>query len=198
MVGTFHSFCMCFASMLHLWSFKKTCWWECAYSVCTGSSPLLESERLGVLGFRTHDLRVRVRVRVTNSVKPTYCSRYSSLSIDQVQSWAASVSPQAVASPEYTRPESDVWLCSVRLGVLDGNVSSRSLYRAFGWNRPIPGPILAAQLVALSKKFEVSGIVLLLMLRGVTFLVWDNARAVFRFDRARIRPWSVRGFVITS
>lgn len=35
------------------------------------------------------------------------------------------------------------------------NVSSKSLIRAFGWERPVPGLVLAVQLVALSKKFEV-------------------------------------------
>lgn len=60
-----------------------------------------------------------------------------------------------VAAPCYTRPQSDDWLCSLRLGVLDGGVKSSSLIRAFGWQRPVPGIVLAMQLVSLSKKFEV-------------------------------------------
>lgn len=60
-----------------------------------------------------------------------------------------------VAAPCYTRPESEQWFCSLRLGVLEGDVKSRSLKRAFGWDRPVPGLVLAVQLVSLSKKFEV-------------------------------------------
>ncbi|CAM9350980.1 unnamed protein product [Scytosiphon promiscuus] len=59
-----------------------------------------------------------------------------------------------VAAPSSTRPESAQWFCSLRLGVLEGDVKSRSLKRAFGWDRPIPGLVLAVQLVSLSKKFE--------------------------------------------
>jgi len=60
-----------------------------------------------------------------------------------------------VAAPCYTRPESEQWFCSLRLGVLEGDVKSRSLKRAFGWDRPVPGLVLAVQLVSLSMKFEV-------------------------------------------
>lgn len=60
-----------------------------------------------------------------------------------------------VAAPSYTRPQSDEWLCSLRLGVLEGGVKSRALMRAFGWDRPVPAVVLAVQLVSLSKKFEV-------------------------------------------
>lgn len=60
-----------------------------------------------------------------------------------------------VAAPCYTRPESEQWFCSLRLGVLEGDVKSRSLKRAFGWDRPLPGLVLAVQLVSLSMKFEV-------------------------------------------
>lgn len=62
-----------------------------------------------------------------------------------------------VAAPCYTRPESEQWFCSLRLGVLEGDVKSRSLKKAFGWDRPVPGRVLAVQLVSLSKKFEVCG-----------------------------------------
>lgn len=60
-----------------------------------------------------------------------------------------------VAAPCYTRPQSDEWLCSLRLGVLEGGVKSRALMRAFGWDRPVPAVVLAVQLLSLSKKFEV-------------------------------------------
>lgn len=60
-----------------------------------------------------------------------------------------------VSSPFMTRPESEQWFCSLRLSVLEGDVKSRSLQRAFGWDKPIPGLVLAVQLVSLSKKFEV-------------------------------------------
>lgn len=69
-----------------------------------------------------------------------------------------------VAAPCYTRPESEQWFCSLRLGVLEGDVKSRSLKRAFGWDRPLPGLVLAVQLVSLSMKFEVCVCFLLLLL----------------------------------
>ncbi|CAM9858774.1 unnamed protein product, partial [Laminaria digitata] len=56
-----------------------------------------------------------------------------------------------VAAPCNTRPESDKWYCSLSLGVLEGDVKSRSLKRAFGWDRPVTGLRLAQQLVSLSK-----------------------------------------------
>lgn len=62
-----------------------------------------------------------------------------------------------VAAPCLARPESEQWFCSLRLGVLEGDVKSRSLKKAFGWDRPVPGLVLAVQLVSLSKKFEVCG-----------------------------------------
>lgn len=68
---------------------------------------------------------------------------------------SAASGPRVNAAPEYARPESEAWLCSLRLGVLDGTVSSRSLVKAFAWDQPIPGMVLAVQLAALSKKFEV-------------------------------------------
>lgn len=64
-----------------------------------------------------------------------------------------------VAAPCNTRPESEQWFCSLRLGVLEGDVKSRSLKKAFGWDRPVPGVVLAMQLVSLSKKFEVGKVV---------------------------------------
>ena len=64
-----------------------------------------------------------------------------------------------VAAPCNTRPESDKWYCSLTLGVLEGDLKSRSLKRAFGWDRPVAGLRLAQQLVSLSKKFEVGALV---------------------------------------
>lgn len=81
-----------------------------------------------------------------------------------------------VAAPCYTRPESDQWFCSLRLGVLEGDVKSRSLKKAFGWDRPVPGLVLAVQLVSLSMKFEV------------------RATGGFFFDLACFLPYLLRFF----
>ena len=75
--------------------------------------------------------------------------------MDQAQRPDARQESAKVAAPYSTRPESDQWFCSLRLGVLEGDVKSRALKKAFGWDRPVPGLVLAVQLLALSKKFEV-------------------------------------------
>lgn len=61
--------------------------------------------------------------------------------------------------------------------MLAGDVKSRSLKRAFGWDRPVSGLRLAQQLVSLSKKFEVRAFFFfdrLLVLRVVVVLT-DSA-----------------------
>lgn len=104
--------------------------------------------------------------------------RSSTCNIRQAQRPSAGgADSRLTAAPEYTRSEADAWLCSLRLGVLDGNISSKSLIRAFGWERPVPGLVLAVQLVALSKKFEVG-----------TTTVWFMCWKTFR------RDWLERGF----
>ncbi|CAN0313537.1 unnamed protein product, partial [Discosporangium mesarthrocarpum] len=60
-----------------------------------------------------------------------------------------------VAPPDRVRPESDMWQCSSRLGVLRGSINSRALMMAFGWDRPVGGKVAAVQLSALSQKFKV-------------------------------------------
>lgn len=67
--------------------------------------------------------------------------------------WPATSMP-AVLPPTGTRPQADMWLCSLKRGIAELDVSSPCLREALGWGDPLDAATLAHQLVGLAAGFE--------------------------------------------
>ena len=59
-----------------------------------------------------------------------------------------------VASPDNTRPASDVWLVSFCAHLLDGEVSSSFVLELFGWDKPPRPALLCAQLAEVGSTYS--------------------------------------------
>jgi hypothetical protein len=59
-----------------------------------------------------------------------------------------------VLPPTGTRPQADMWLCSMRRGIAELDVSSPCLREALGWEDPVDATTLAHQLVGLAADFR--------------------------------------------
>lgn len=68
--------------------------------------------------------------------------------------WPATAMP-AVLPPTGTRPQADMWLCSLRRGIAELDVSSPCLREALGWEDALDAATLAHQLVGLATGFQV-------------------------------------------
>ena len=66
--------------------------------------------------------------------------------------WAARLVP--IAPPDDIRPESDMWLVSHCLSILDGELRCTPLVRAFGWDSPPRPAVVCAQLVQFGSKYD--------------------------------------------
>ena len=64
--------------------------------------------------------------------------------------WQQVTSP--IAAPKLVRPESQMWLVSATMFILDGEIRSASLAAKLGWEEHPNATVLAAQLVELSKQ----------------------------------------------
>ncbi|KAI4356900.1 hypothetical protein L6164_000883 [Bauhinia variegata] len=60
-----------------------------------------------------------------------------------------------VAPPRLVRPQTDLWLVSAGMRILDGECSSTALLYSLGWMCPPGGSIIAAQLLELGKNNEI-------------------------------------------
>ncbi|KAI9084975.1 hypothetical protein K1719_032967 [Acacia pycnantha] len=60
-----------------------------------------------------------------------------------------------VAPPKLVRPQTDLWLVSASMRILDGECSSTALSYSLGWMSPPGGSVIAAQLLELGKNSEI-------------------------------------------
>ncbi|KAF7808226.1 sacsin isoform X2 [Senna tora] len=60
-----------------------------------------------------------------------------------------------VAPPKLVRPQTDLWLVSASMRILDGECSSTALLYSLGWMSPPGGSVIAAQLLELGKNNEI-------------------------------------------
>lgn len=60
-----------------------------------------------------------------------------------------------VAPPKLVRPQTDLWLVSASMRILDGECSSTALSYSLGWMSPPGGSVIAAQLLELGKNNEI-------------------------------------------
>ncbi|KAK4261932.1 hypothetical protein QN277_004866 [Acacia crassicarpa] len=60
-----------------------------------------------------------------------------------------------VAPPKVVRPQTDLWLVSASMRILDGECSSTALSYSLGWMSPPGGSVIAAQLLELGKNNEI-------------------------------------------
>lgn len=67
--------------------------------------------------------------------------------------WPSTAMP-LVLPPTGTRPQGDMWLCSMRRGIAEIDVSSLVLREALGWEDPVDATTLAYQLVGLAAAFH--------------------------------------------
>ncbi|XP_028766970.1 sacsin [Neltuma alba] len=67
--------------------------------------------------------------------------------------WPAASS--MVAPPKLVRPQTDLWLVSASMRILDGECSSTALSHSLGWMSPPGGSVIAAQLLELGKNNEI-------------------------------------------
>jgi len=58
---------------------------------------------------------------------------------------------KCTASPIFSRPKSEEWLCSFSMEILSISVRSNYLLYFFGWNKNLPIIVIASQLLALSQ-----------------------------------------------
>lgn len=69
----------------------------------------------------------------------------------EVLPWLASA--HTIAAPTTTRPQSQMWMVSSKLHILDGECS-KNLQHKLGWLDSLPVDVLSAQLVGLSNRYD--------------------------------------------
>ncbi|KAG9441938.1 hypothetical protein H6P81_017792 [Aristolochia fimbriata] len=121
-----------------------------------------------------HDDHNRTMNRMLTKVAIAFRSRDNSLKYDLEKFWydlrmiswcPVLVSPpylslpwptvsSTVAPPKLVRPQTDTWLVSGSMRLLDGDCSSTTLHCCLGWSSPPGGNVIAAQLLELGKNNE--------------------------------------------